>query len=535
MHYIINPLKIKKTEAFKLLKSLLDKNPDIHTWKENVSYSIENDTIELTNRVIQMLSQGTNEPTKYYVVSQFALFENEKSRILPVESAFSFPEEQLIAYHDIKSMLVKIQSRHLLKKNQSSFLNAMNHEYRYSAMVDHLGVEILINEVHPSDRSGCVYVESIILMKKMPGIELFSFIDAFYPTSTINVSSSMRMRLMIEILRAFQHQVYQYNLYHGDLKPENMVIDLGIEDGVIPTRLEDQHVRQTKVNIIDYAGSQRFGDDIEHPTYSPGFVSPEILHIREDKKYMQLDNGRKAFPAVWNEKTDMFSLGKIIGLLWYWPPENELPSNKTQYDAIVENIHHTYFSNEPSWFTVQCLSAILLVVKETTAKHQEMRLSLDDAIANTEDLIDQYFRPNTPSLFEISATSTPTPPPPPPLYAPFYKAEAVVEGDGDWSDEGEDNQWDKIASLPFKSKLDRESAASPDLGRGVSHGNIAPIASLKEASKKTLITTVNSSFELAVPKKPLFLSTNKGGSMFFQPASSVDRQKSEPLKALGFN
>ena len=431
MQYTINPLKLKSMSELNALRSLL-KNSRLTGWKDKMPYNVKDMTIQLTSRIILVPPQGPNEPVQYYVVSPFVVGEGSQSKLFSVERAFYFPEDGLIAYRDVKSMLVKLQWNYLSKAKIPHFLKNMQHEYDYSKEVRHLGVRAWSNGLFTSKTPDTTLCESSLVLKKMPGIEFFTFISAFYPPSTVHFPSAMRMRLMIEILRAFQTQVYQYHLYHGDLKAENMIVDLGIGDDVIPPVFDDEHIRGAKINIIDYAGSQHFGESLENHTATLGYVSPEITQLKMDKNYIEKADGSRLYPPVLDEKSDLFSIGKIIALLWSWPHGAPFPSNNSEFCMMVEHIYSKTFLNEPDWFSVQCLFAILAVVADMTEHDRNNRLSLQQAIDLTEQIIQQYFQPNTPVFSDISVV----------IPAPPFTISAAQDGsdsDSEWSDVGEPN------------------------------------------------------------------------------------------------
>lgn len=386
MHYIINPLDLKSTEEIQLLRAVLNHYHQAKTWKECWPYDISDHTVELTHRLILMPTEE-NGVRKYQVVSPAAFFETRSTKISSVLCELSFSNDQSIAYHSSPSMLVKLQRAFFRNEEPAIFWKLQQHEYEYTNKTERLGVSkpiILYNKRQQLS-------ESITVMKQMPGIELFVFIQAFFfpEKCAPRIPSTMRMRLTLEILLAFQKQVYELGCYHGDLKPENMILDLGIGDDVLPIKLKDQHIRQTTVNIIDFAGSQQFGEPLVQSLYSRKYIAPERI----------INNREVSCKAVSNEKPDMFSLGVTIGLVWGIDVKSlQKQSNIEEFNEYII-MHNKYFSDEPTWFTFDCLARIVLLVAKMAFRDPIHRLSLEAALQLTELIINTYFRPHHPDLF----------------------------------------------------------------------------------------------------------------------------------------
>ena len=393
MKYEINPLKLDAVSDRTRLHAVLHHYRDKKIWKPHFLYHMPDYTVELTHYLILMPTNNGDAP-KYQVVSPYVMFESEKARLSPIACELSFSNVPSVTYSTSPSMIVKFQWSTLSANLFPLFSKNKQHEFDCANEVGYLGATQIINTAYNIPNTTQQWCESAIVMERMPGIDLFDFIETYFPSANIKIPIAMRMRLTIEILRAFQKQVYQLGLYHGDLKPENMILDLGIGDDMLPIKLNDQHIRHTKINIIDFAGSQHFGEVIEHFSCTQDYCAPErITATRINGKNV----AKVINTPVLNEKPDMFSIGIIIGLVW--GIKQILPSDNDKLEHFALEMHRKYFATGPMWFTAKDVFLILYVIQHATNKNPALRMSLDDAIWVVEDLINNTFKAHCPGLF----------------------------------------------------------------------------------------------------------------------------------------
>lgn len=124
-----------------------------------------------------------------------------------------------------------------------------------------------------------------IVMRRLHGKELFKVLVQDSGIYFLNILQ--RFKLTFAVIDAVQEQIFDVNLVHCDLKPENIIVNMGDPDNYI-------------ANVIDWAFAKRVDakrarDDVGSPSYA----SPEAL---QNKKTTQL--------------SDVYALGRILALIW---------------------------------------------------------------------------------------------------------------------------------------------------------------------------------------------------------------------------
>ncbi|HLB42611.1 MAG TPA: hypothetical protein VJN02_07150 [Gammaproteobacteria bacterium] len=127
----------------------------------------------------------------------------------------------------------------------------------------------------------------IIVMRHFPGVELREIIDQDREGS-IHLSLDLRLELSIILLQTWEKEVYDNNLVHGDIKPQNIIVLLD---------LERQRVVSCHYVDFDYAKKQTNTNTLA--TGSMPYIAPETLQKRE---LTPLSN--------------TFSLGRVLASLW---------------------------------------------------------------------------------------------------------------------------------------------------------------------------------------------------------------------------
>ena len=178
--------------------------------------------------------------------------------------------------------------------------------------------------------------------------------------------------------------------FHGDLKPENIILDMGIGDHVLP-RNPSETLATMKLKIIDVAGAQRYGKPIKYLSISAHYAAPEMI-----KKAQMKARSSKEYSAIFNEKPDVYALGQIMALIWNWG-FGSIPMENRAFQNEFIQFYQCFFSKDPSWFTVDCLWAIYQVISEAMNPDPTRRSSLDDLISKMDGINIKYFRNNVQS------------------------------------------------------------------------------------------------------------------------------------------
>lgn len=127
-----------------------------------------------------------------------------------------------------------------------------------------------------------------IVMKRFRGKELFSIINDELHGVTLPLSLELRLQLSIQILQAWEREVYDNNLLHRDIKPENIFVLLDESR---------QHVLSCHFIDFDFAMNQSENDHSH--CGSLFYVAPEVEV-----------NGESSLAS------EAFSMGETLRALW---------------------------------------------------------------------------------------------------------------------------------------------------------------------------------------------------------------------------
>ena len=233
-----------------------------------------------------------------------------------------------------KKRVVKIQ------KSSIDFpLSKAQHEYEMSKRAGHLAIK-------PPTLVGAT---SYTVMRKVAGEELFKIIDNDR-TSRIILSLDTRIELSRLLLKALKAQVTDKGLIHGDIKPENLIVDI-------------MH-NPFSIHIIDYAFSVPIDNPDQTNAGTAAYAPPELFN----------------HPPIKTPKIDVFSMARVIALLW----NVDFCSYNLVGQAVINNALNV---NLDTLFT--CIAGLSgenkNIIKSTLQAmlHADIskRMSLDDAIA----------------------------------------------------------------------------------------------------------------------------------------------------------
>lgn len=162
----------------------------------------------------------------------------------------------------------------------TSQIKQLKKEYELAQLATHLEMKFPSFYERKHKNFGCA------IMGKMPGEDLFDVIDKDI-FGVRRLTTDERIDLCIALLEALDQQVHQKGIVHRDIKPENIRVFFG--NGKII------------VNIFDFNLSKKSSEKEEkNEKYgTPRYVSPEVI------------KGKNT-----NEKSDIFSMGLLIALIW---------------------------------------------------------------------------------------------------------------------------------------------------------------------------------------------------------------------------
>ncbi len=148
-----------------------------------------------------------------------------------------------------------------------------------------------------------------IIMHQFKGQDLLKWLNHNRKTLRKNEIDVAR-----ELLYALQEQVHERGILHGDIKPENIIVDINPLTG------------QIEVNFADFGFSQLGYEEQEGGTRA--FVAPETKFFKE-----------------LTEKSDVFSLGLVIAILcnlttYQHPKDDFIPNYSHSLYALIQEMIH---------------------------------------------------------------------------------------------------------------------------------------------------------------------------------------------------
>jgi serine/threonine protein kinase len=180
------------------------------------------------------------------------------------------------------SKVVKIYNLPFLPTVQDKALTEdINQEYACAKNISALQAEAPIHEVNRVRFSHKVFAISNYL----EGEELFELVKKDMH-STEALTGRERLELSIAILCAYRDQMVANGWYHGDIKPENIIVRQ--KDG------------QFTVHFIDFGNASPISANKARHRGTPGYYSRELLDLKR---------------ACLSRESEIFSLGRVLMLL----------------------------------------------------------------------------------------------------------------------------------------------------------------------------------------------------------------------------
>lgn len=363
MSIIINFQQLGPQDAFQLF-SFLQAQAKLgrKVWHKNVLYQFENGIeFQFDHDFYQRSRKEGHDGVRYEIISNDApIGRGTYGIVRKIEGTLAFNENQYRFKQQHKNGLaraVKIQTiRKTREETTNEQLEKVNKEYQITKNMPHLSAkEPTIVEINPDVR-----YDIYNTMDLFPGKELKDILDD--DAAGIRVlTTKERLELTLAILYAFRAQVAVYGVIHRDIKPENILVHMG------PPII---------VNIIDYNLSFRAGD------------TPEA-RMRGTPLYMAQEGFYQ--PVTVSEKSDVFSLGRVIAEIWHVSQNTYDEDNNTFYSvanySAKERVAGLFngindLSNKARLIIYNTLRTIL---KNTPSK----RFSLDEVIEQFEQIDNQ--------------------------------------------------------------------------------------------------------------------------------------------------
>lgn len=265
----------------KMLVALFEQVQPKNGWLKEVVYSIDfnekKEEVSLKNTVLKRPSK--KQGMRYEVLALKSKGEGTFAFLYPVDKTYRNEDGRLThktKFYGKKRIVKQFNSLTALKSQGIPLTaNDIQREYRFIQKTPHLNPKGLIE----------IDQNYFIIMQRLEGRDLLTLLQNEGKRNFISIP--FRFKLTRSILNAYLKEVEDINLVHRDLKPENIMVD----------RLRGV------AHVVDYGFAKEVGETLKENLGSPGYISPEAI----------LQEG------VTTPKSDGYSLGRILALLWGFP------------------------------------------------------------------------------------------------------------------------------------------------------------------------------------------------------------------------
>lgn len=223
----------------------------------------------------KLTPEGPQSRTVYYSTAQ-ALDKGGFATVYPA-SNFFYSSKLSVCY------VYACKVTKVFDNVDSNKKRLIENEYELSNRAGHLGIK---RPVYVNNSTRCH-----LIMNLLPGKSLF---DVLNEQAFGQLETGKKLALSYQLLKKLLEQVTNHNIVHRDIKPDNIMVEL----------------EPLTVNIIDYG----FSKDIAMPCND----FPGSLVYSAPEMFQRLPH---------DYSCDVYSIGKVISLLWatdlrYYDPDN---------------------------------------------------------------------------------------------------------------------------------------------------------------------------------------------------------------------
>lgn len=339
---IIDPNHAHDKQAFYLKQLFVGYKDKMSIFAKDKLYQLpneENVRVAITDTVVARQRDSNKEELRYEVVDESNLFgEGGYSQIYKIKCTLAIDGDTVIAKRK-KARLVKVQ------KHDNGELPDLFKENELTRRAGDLHMKFpviqkLANNLHVS----------YSVMRRISGKELFDFINDICD-GRVHITTEDRINISINLLIILA-DLHAKKIIHRDIKPENIIIN--------PKTLD--------VTFIDYGLSKNvetfdIGERVGTPGYSP----------------IESFSGGGT-----NEKSDVFSLAIVIGLLWSAEPP----------DATITGTLDYQFSKIFSEGNIDLdrseKTQMVAILKKMTNNFRDERCSVTVALKAFKEILKSY-------------------------------------------------------------------------------------------------------------------------------------------------
>jgi len=339
----INPLLIDDVTETELLLTLMDSNKLRVVWTKNTDYFIQDEKIRLTNTLL--IKDILNDHICFRVIGNESLGVGKFGDVYPIVTCTVSLTGLNTRIDNI--LVVKIQKH---TSHNDNPLVDLHNEYAKSRLVAHLAIEkpIIWKESKHVDHS-------FLVMKKIQGVTL-DYLLKHQPS----LSSIIRLQITHAVLNAFKQQIVDKNLVHRDIKPKNIMINIGLDEATIRHRFDaDLILPCCEIYFIDFGFAQYRDED---------------RHLLCGSLWYQAPEGNST--VFHDERLDVFSVGRVLQMLWGFD------SQIITKNGLIHNVYTSFFSKENHFFSKQALIDITQTLINMTQDNFTQRWYLNDVITS---------------------------------------------------------------------------------------------------------------------------------------------------------
>lgn len=339
---IINPDQAYDQHAIYLKQLFVGYKNKVSLFSQDKLYQLPTDekiTIKLTNDVIARMRNRNGDELRYEVIDKDKVFgEGGYSKIYKIKCTLAIEGETVIAKRK-KQRLVKVQEH---RKND---LSSLFREFDLTRRAGNLHMKIPVVQT-----AGEQFHISYCVMKKINGMDCYDYLNKL-ADGKLYVTTEDRLKISVGMIKLLA-ELHAKNIIHRDIKPENIMID--------PDSLE--------LNLIDYGLSKTSDKDDKKEKVGTYGYSPIECYTGDGT----------------NEKTDLYSIAIVIGILWgaYQPESTALGTLNYKFPEIFTMRGIDLAKDEKN--------RILSMLKRMTANSRDDRCRVDESLKEFEDIYKSY-------------------------------------------------------------------------------------------------------------------------------------------------
>lgn len=368
----IDPFYLEHEHLLNLFIKLIETYPKQAVFIGGESYQVGKNKLVLTHTVLRKGS--VQNTSSYQILSNEALARSSKTRVYLIPKILLIIQNKCAYFQPFSPLIAKVIS---VRKNEYSEIkkckDIMMHEYEQSEQGHLVAEKPIYNTLASTDKTRKMHYKffGVAVQRKMPGIELFNLLKYFLD-GLHGVTFHLRLMLIFQLLEAFNSQVLQQRKVHGDLKPENFIVDIGhydVRQLIHSHALEDERFNPIwPMYVIDFEAAYDFNVIRPILSVTSGYTAPEIEAAIARSSIRP--------PAV-DEKEDMFSIAKIIVIILGFSPDISNNFKNISFRARqIERIKPLY-PNEPEAFSSSILSCVFAAINNFTDPEPSTRWSFN--------------------------------------------------------------------------------------------------------------------------------------------------------------